>query len=259
VKAMIETFFAALSFLTRVRAPRGVAFSPEMLERSVAFFPVVGVLVGLWGAALYEIAQIGWPVSVAAVMSIFGTIWLTGGMHEDAFADTCDAFGGGSDPQAILRIMKDSRVGAYGALGTATMVLARSTAIVAVAHVGVATVLKSIVVAHVLARWSSVPLMWQCRYVRGNDSKSRAVTMNASPAKVAATTTVACAIVLSVAGGKSMVAMIVAAFITTAGSRYFNRRLGGITGDCLGAVNQVVELTSYLSFGWQTAIHGSGR
>jgi adenosylcobinamide-GDP ribazoletransferase len=254
VKRAVETFFAALSFLTRIRTPRWVAFSSDMLERSVVFFPVVGALVGLWGALLYRVSVAGWPSPVAAVVAIGGTILLTGALHEDALADACDGFGGGWDRAAILRIMKDSRIGAYGAIGVGLSLLARTAAIIAIAPAGAATVMRALVVAHVLSRWTSVPLMWRCPYVREGESKSRSVTVNATGCKVGAASVVVGGIVLPIDQGRSMAAMVAAVVVTTAAARYFNRRLGGITGDCLGAVNQVVELTTYLMFAWHRAL-----
>ena len=110
----VRLFFTALQFFTRVPVPAWVGFQSEWLQQCVRYFPLVGALVGLWGHACWPQPACG-GLAVAVVLSMAATIWLTGGFHEDGWADTCDGLGGAVSRDRALTIMKDSRLGAYGA------------------------------------------------------------------------------------------------------------------------------------------------
>lgn len=249
VVQQVRLLLTALRFLTRVPSPRWLGFDAEDLARSTPYFPVVGLAVGAGAGALYAGAALLWPPPVAAVLATAWTVWLTGAFHEDALADSLDGFGGGWDRAHILGIMKDSRIGAYGAVGLVLAVTVKIAALVAVAAGGPGAVVRALVAAHVLARWSSLPLIWRYRYVRPEDSEARSKPFASSVTslRLAVGSGLMLLLVGLALGRRAPVVLAAACIVTLAAGRYFRRRLGGITGDCLGAANQFVELAVYLA------------
>lgn len=102
-------FIAGLMFLTRLPCPKWCDHHPAYLMRSMCYFPIIGAVIGAWGAVFYNAAAVILPASVSAGVSTLATVWLTGCFHEDGLADCFDGFGGGWGRTQILRIMKDSR------------------------------------------------------------------------------------------------------------------------------------------------------
>ena len=249
----LRVFFTGVMFLTRIPCPRWVGYEPSFLARSTVYFPLVGVLVAIvGGAALWAGAHV-WPAFVAAALSTAATVWITGAFHEDALADSCDGFGGGWEKGQVLTIMKDSRIGSYGAVGLGLALITKVGALAAITEANVDTALRALVVAHVLGRWSSLPLIWGLPYVREGEadgSKSKPFAASVTGPRLAigtVTAVVITALALAPLGPAAILAALtLAALVTALGARYFRRRIGGMTGDCLGAANQMVELATYL-------------
>lgn len=239
---------AAVMFLTRIPVPSWVGHDRELLARSAGWFPAVGLIAGGWGALVYAATAWGWTPMAAAVISVAATVWLTGAFHEDALADACDGFGGGWERAQVLAIMKDSRVGSYGAVGVSLALLARVVLIAAIGeHGGVGAVARALITSHVLARWSSLPLIWRYEYVREDSSRSRPYASAVNGPRLVAGTAVTVVVVSATVGLAALPLAATAVAVTALGGRYFRRRIGGITGDCLGAANQLVELACYLA------------
>ncbi len=112
----LKVFFTAIMFYTRIPVPKGTGFSAENLNRATRYFPLIGILVGGVGALVFILVNLILSTPVTIVISIALMILLTGAFHEDAIADFCDGFGGGYSQEKILSIMKDSRIGTYGAI-----------------------------------------------------------------------------------------------------------------------------------------------
>ncbi len=270
----LRVLLTGVMFLTRLPCPAWVGHDAEYLARSTVWFPVIGALVGAFGAVTFAVAAHGLSPLVAAALSTVATVWLTGAFHEDALADSCDGFGGGWGKDQILAIMKDSRVGSYGVVGLALVLVAKLGALASIAAGPLAastsgfgtavrlgppdwTVLAetapaaaALVAGHVLGRWSSLPLIWRYEYVRETGSKSKPFAASVTPARLAVGTALAVALVALVLRGRALPALGVALLVTLVAGRYFRRVLGGITGDCLGAANQAVELAVYLTLAW---------
>lgn len=257
----LRAFFAGVTFLTRIPCPRRVehalgGYEPGDLARSTAYFPLVGVVVGLAGGLVLWAAARAWPPFVAAALSTAATVWLTGAFHEDALADSCDGFGGGWERDQVLAIMKDSRVGSYGAVGLALALLTKVGAVAAITGADAGLGLRALVAAHTLGRWSSLPLIWRLPYVRrdaageGEGAKGKPFAAGVTLPRLAAGSALAVLVTglaLAPLGPAAVAAALaVATGVTALGARYFRRRLGGMTGDCLGAANQLVELATYL-------------
>ena len=117
MKRQLEYFFAALRFFTRLPVPGWVGHSAEQLNHAARYFPLVGIVVGAIGAAVTELAVLALPIGIAVMLGMAATVLVTGGFHEDGFADACDGFGGGWEKAQVLAIMKDSRVGSYAVIG----------------------------------------------------------------------------------------------------------------------------------------------
>jgi len=240
----IESFFAALRFFTRLPVPAWVGHSPDQLDRATRYFPLVGILVGAIGAAATLVAAQALPTSLAVVAGLAATLLATGAFHEDGFADACDGFGGGWDKAQVLAIMKDSRLGSYGAIGVTLLLLAKWNALM---EIDAAYLLSALVAAHAASRFSATTLMFALDYARADDSsKSRPLTQRLSRGALAVAALCGLAPCALLPLPEAIYALVAAAVVTLAAARYFVRRLGGYTGDCLGATQQVAELAFYL-------------
>jgi adenosylcobinamide-GDP ribazoletransferase len=193
-------------------------------------------------------------------------VLVTGAFHEDGFADVCDGFGGGTSADRVLAIMKDSRLGAYGAIGITLLLGLKWAALAAIAEAAqpgrtsAAAVFAPLVIgSHMTSRWCAGALMWSLPYVRvDGDSKSRAVAEGFSAREwrvggVIALVAFAPIAAICVREGGVIVTWALVGWALAAGAMgaatvawiaasYFRRRIGGHTGDCLGAVQQVTEL-----------------
>ena len=248
----LRAIAAAFTFMTRLPLGRLASHHEIDLRRSAAYFPLVGIAVGGLGAAAYAIGHTIWPTSVSVLISMMTTVLATGAFHEDALADTLDGLGGGRTPERVLEIMKDSRVGSYALVGVLLALAAKFAALSAIAEAGTSQVARALIAAHVLGRWSSLPLMMRYSYVRPATTNSRPSAGGPFSEKVTigrtliATAIASMAVISSLGPVGALRAAIPATFVMIATGMWFQRRIGGITGDTLGAANQLVELSVYL-------------
>jgi adenosylcobinamide-GDP ribazoletransferase len=245
----IRLFFIALQFFTRLPIPAWVGFEASWLQHASRYFPLVGCVVAAIAAAVYWLAALVLPAPVAAVLSTAATIYMTGAFHEDGFADTCDGLGGGMTRERALEIMKDSRIGAYGAIGIVCML---ATKLSALAMLPPRLAVAALFLAHPFSRLAATALIWRLEYVRGEGkSKPLAHRMTHGEFAIAAATCVLPAAALLAAGWIAPGAVLAAALAALAAAlwlgRTFVRRLGGYTGDCLGALQQVAEALVYVA------------
>jgi adenosylcobinamide-GDP ribazoletransferase len=237
---MNSTLPLALTFLTKLPWPwRGPA-DEAALAGSLFWFPWVGALLGLifWGAwmGLQKIL----PTPAAAALLLTLTVWVTGGLHLDGLADTADGLGGGHTPEETLRIMKDSRVGAFGVISLIlALTLKFSLFLSLAAKTGGVQVL---LLYPVISRWSMVLLAYLSPYARPEGGLGQAMTLGVSPRVLIGASLSAGALALLILGAPGLVLFGAAAALVWLGSLYFQRRLGGITGDVLGATNEVLEV-----------------
>jgi adenosylcobinamide-GDP ribazoletransferase len=245
----IRLFFIALQFFTRLPVPRWVGFESAWLQHAARYFPLVGLVVGMLSACVYGVAGLLWPAPVAVLLSTAAGIVLTGAFHEDGFADMCDGFGGGMTRERVMEIMKDSRIGTYGAVGIVLMLAIKCATLSAMP---VATVIAALLLAHPLSRLFACALIVLLDYAREEGkAKPLAEKMNGAEFAIAAATVLAPAFCLGWTGRLSWTAMAFAlmgaALATASMARRFVARIGGFTGDCLGAVQQVSEVCIYLA------------
>ena len=255
----LRMFFIALQFLTRVPVPAwvGTGFEPGWLNRCVVHFPLVGALVGTAGAAVLWLASLWWTPLVAALLAVTTTVWITGAFHEDGLADTFDALGGSVPRERALEIMKDSRIGTYGAAALGLGLTLRVSLLATAASADLAAAVLAFVAAHVLGRAAAVGVMAWLPYA-GVVAHAKAKPLaTAVPRSTAAGALLAAAMLI--AGIAALAALAIpastvdrawrwsAAVLAAVGvvllmRRWFRARLGGYTGDTLGATEQLTEM-----------------
>jgi adenosylcobinamide-GDP ribazoletransferase len=236
----------AFQFLTRLPLPQ-VAFAPDGLARSVKFFPLVGLVIGAGGVLLQRVVSphLGRPASALAVLLYL--VLITGSLHEDGLADVADSLGGWTREQR-LAILHDSRIGSYGAVALVLSLIAR---LVLLAELPLERFAAYLVTAHVLCRWSTLPLSYYLPPARENQGQGARVARltSASSFIVGSLFTLATAVIVL---RKAAIAPLVAAILVPLLSGYFYmRKLGGVTGDCFGATNQLTEIAVYLCGVWK--------
>jgi adenosylcobinamide-GDP ribazoletransferase len=116
MSAQWRVFLAAVQYFTRLPVPASVGHSQQLLDDAARYFPAVGTLVGVASAATFFVGSLLLPPTVAALLAVGVAVWITGAFHEDGLADAIDGIGGGYERQRILEIMRDSRIGTYGAV-----------------------------------------------------------------------------------------------------------------------------------------------
>jgi adenosylcobinamide-GDP ribazoletransferase len=240
----LEYFFGAIRFFTRLPVPGWVGHSAEALNRSARYFPAVGLLVGGIGALVFLGAMQLWPQPVAVLLSMAATIYATGAFHEDGLSDSVDGLGGGWDKLRILEIMKDSRVGSYGVVA---MVLALVGKFTLLASLDGDLVPYALLAGHALSRFCSTALLATMDYVREDLlAKAKPLATRLSGGEVLVAAGFGLAALAALPLGKAVVGCALAVLATFWLAARFRRWLGGYTGDCLGATQQVSEIAFYL-------------
>lgn len=236
----------AVQFLTRLPIASDGLWSEARQAATPRYFPLVGAAIGtalamvLWGLCTLL------PQPVAALTTIAVGMLLTGAFHEDGLADTFDGIGGGATREQALAIMRDSRLGTYGTLALITALALKATAL---SSLPLATAAALLVAAHSLSRLSAVWVMATSAYVR-DEGTGKPTARGISPGSLL----IATAWGVAVLGGLAWIspAAAAAALLGTAIGHLamralFERKLGGYTGDTLGAVQQASELGALIS------------
>lgn len=248
----LRLFFVALQFLTRLPVPRWVGFEADWLNQSARWFAAVGLVVGAVGGGVFWLASAVFPPLVAAGLSIAATLILTGGFHEDGLADTFDGLGGAVGRERALAIMKDSRLGSYGALALVVVIGLKAAALGAMLP---ALAVPALLFAHTASRAAAVVLIRTLAYA-GDVDQAKAKPLARRMSKGGVLVALGCAFLLAAAllvqlpaRAPSIATGLLAAVLGTFGCRrWLRRRLGGYTGDTLGATQQITELL--LLLGW---------
>lgn len=244
--AEIRYFFTALAYFTRIPAPRWVGFETHWLNEAARYFPLVGVFVGAVGAGVYWAALHAWPPGIAVLLSMGATLVLTGAFHEDGLADCCDAFGGAYTRDDVLRIMHDSRIGAFGAIA---LIIALALKWQALAALPPPRAIALMIAAHAASRACAASYLVTLDYVRAEGkAKPVAQRMRVRAWLWAAATGLPWLFWPAWPDWRAGVATLaVLCVLRWALGRYFVRRIGGYTGDCLGFAQQLFELAIYLT------------
>ncbi|WP_295638482.1 adenosylcobinamide-GDP ribazoletransferase [uncultured Methylibium sp.] len=254
----LRLFLLALQFLTRVPVPAWVGFDAALMRHAVRHFPLVGVLIGAFGACIALAANRFWPPTVAAALALAGTVWLTAAFHEDGVADTFDALLGTASREKALAIMTDSRIGTYGAVALVLSLLLRVLLLAELMARDQAAAAVILIAAHAGGRSAAVALMAALPYARteeGDAAQAKAGSVARDVHGIDAAWAVAVGLLAlgfaawtqapTIAAGASLLALGGMVLMLR---RWLRHRLGGYTGDTLGAAEQLGEVAILLSF-----------
>jgi adenosylcobinamide-GDP ribazoletransferase len=244
MRRQLTLLLVATQFLTRLPVPGSRDLPPDALADSARFFPIVGAFVGAGGVAIDWLIQqrAGRHVSVVLILIYFVTI--TGGLHEDALSDAADGFGGGWTKERTLAIMRDSHIGSFGAIAITCSILARFVFLTSLPQTAFHGVL---VAGQVLARWAMVPLAYWLPSARDEDGQGARVARKTSSASLVIATLYMAGVVAIALARSGIVLIMVSIAVAALTGAYYRRRIGGITGDCLGATCHVTECAVYLT------------
>src|SRR6266542_5067222 len=240
---MIRRFFIALQFLTRLPGPRALNSSETDIGKAAAFFPLIGVVVGGGAALVFVVLQRVLPLPASVFCAIVFAVFITNGFHEDGLADTFDGFGGGWTKDRVLEIMRDSRIGTYGGLALLFVILGKLNFLSVLPQ---GQVWRWLIVAHTAARWTILPLCAWLPYARV-EGQGKLVAKQVGALEIVLGTVTLLVVLLLLPWQAALVAFLTTALVTFLSALYFRARLQGITGDCLGAANQLTEVGLYLT------------
>ena len=260
MRQALRHYLLALQFFTRIpvtgRLAAWVGYSPDMLRASSAHFPGVGWVVGACGAVVYALLYLGLGAApatpwVAAALSTAATVLLTGGFHEDGLADVADGLGGAATRERALEIMKDSRIGAFGAMALVLALLSKISLLALLGQRGLSPALAALAGAHVASRFFPLLLVRSLPYV-SDSARAKAkpladsITVPQLWAAAAWCAAPLAVIALGEGAGFVLLALLLSGACSALLARWFLQRLQGFTGDCLGAVQQTAEIAFYL-------------
>jgi adenosylcobinamide-GDP ribazoletransferase len=274
-----KTFLTAIMFLTRLPVPRTIDHSPEYLQKAPKYFPVIGWIVGGICALVFLVLSKYISIDVGIFGSMIAGILTTGAFHEDGFADVCDGFGGGWTKEKILVIMKDSRIGAYGAIGLLAILGGKylllkelplftpelSNAAALLSHPSTPPsgspgpfvsllfnyrfFILGLIAAHSVSRLMPV-LVIQASTYASDPEQSKAKPLANHKLKPGELTLAIFFALLPFAllPWQFLLTILPVGYGTYELAKYFSKWIGGYTGDCLGAIQQVTEIIFYLGF-----------
>jgi adenosylcobinamide-GDP ribazoletransferase len=245
MKTEFKIFLTALMFYTRFPIKNIEGWNETMLNKSTRYFTLIGLLVGGLGALMFWGAVQVFPVQVAILLSMIATVFFTGAFHEDGFADFCDGFGGGNSPAKILLIMKDSRIGTYG---TAGLVFILGMKFLTLSGIAISQIPLVIIAGHAVSRLFPVLLIYTSEYVRIDaTSKTKPIGKADSVGSLLLAVGIGVITLLLLPWKESVVALVVLFAVFYLFRFYINKKLGGYTGDILGALQQLSEVFFYLA------------
>lgn len=249
----LSMLWATLRLMSRIPVPEkwadGVEF--RQLARGVPWFVPIGALIGgLAALVALVVSQTGGGMYVGAVAYVLALVLLTGGFHLDGLADTCDGIFSARSRERMLEIMKDSRLGTFGGLALVFSVLIKVSAVMSLAHLPASQWFTLLVCAPVAGRAALVLGMYGQRYAREGEGMG-SLYIGQLSVRETAITLLGGAIAVGLIGGLHALAALLVSYVATAGLvRYLRRRLGGQTGDTLGALVESAEMVFLLALLW---------
>lgn len=240
-------------FYTRIPCPKNISHDPEYLNKATRYFPFIGWIVGSISFLAFYIFSLFLSVETAVILGIIASILTTGAFHEDGFADVCDGFGGGWTKEKILMIMKDSAIGAYGAIGLVVLFLLKFKLLsesVFLFSKHNYLIFLLFISAHSVSRLAAISIIFTHEYSRDDaSSKSKPIAKKYSWKEVLGSFLFGLLPLLALSFFQyEILLVLIPVFIARYFlARYFQKWIGGYTGDCLGATQQVCEAVYYLS------------
>ena len=235
--------WVAAMFFTRLPLPSLPLLTAEDEHRATAYWPLVGAGVGAVVALVWWLAALLWPGLVAAGLALAAGVLLTGALHEDGFADVCDGLGGGRTRERALEIMRDSRLGAFGVIGLIFLVGLKWQAMAALPPAALA---GAVIAAHALSRGGAVLMTLALPYARSDGGAAQRMTSRPDSRRAGlAALSLLTLLLLAPAAWAGCLAALAGVWLVF--FLWFRRRLGGYTGDCLGATQQFGEAAILLA------------
>lgn len=238
----MTSIIAAFQFLTIFPTIINRMFTSQEMGRAVAWFPLVGIALGFLLYGVNYLAQIFFPISVSAAITLFAWIIFTRAFHLDGFMDTCDGLFGGFTPERRLEIMKDSRMGAFGTIGGILVLLTKYTAL----HSSV-NLFAALILATTLGRFASPIAIYFFPYVRENGlgfEMKQQVTLK----EIVIASLITGITCLFISSPLSFLLMLASVLISVLLSWYVMRLISGLTGDIYGTITTVVEMFVLIIF-----------
>ncbi|TXD52490.1 MULTISPECIES: adenosylcobinamide-GDP ribazoletransferase [unclassified Polaribacter] len=247
MKKEIHYFLTALLFFTRIPCPKWINHSAEILNKSNRYFSLIGILVGAISALVYYLSAFIFTLEISIILSMIASVLTTGAFHEDGLADSCDGFGGGWTKEKILFIMKDSRLGTFGVIGLFSILILKFSALqtLAISDINFPLLLIS---GHAISRFIATILLYTQPYVRDlESSKIKPTTTQMSTKSLIISFIFGVLPLFFFQNYWVFLSLIPLLFTYWYLARFFKKWIGGQTGDCAGALQQVAEVIFYLS------------
>lgn len=242
MKRELRLFFTALAFFTRIPCAALGSQDEQDFSHAAKFLPLVGAVIGSIAAAIYLAAHRVFPQEIAVLASMAASLWLTGAFHEDGLADAADGLGGSWNKEQALAIMKDSRLGTYGAIALFLVLLTKFESL---SYLDPAIIPAGLIAGHTLSRFGAVMVIATQSYVR-TSSKAKPFTSRLSPGEIGLAALFG-VVPLALLTPRLLISVVPVVLAWLWFSRLLKRRLEGYTGDCLGAMQQLCEIAFYLS------------
>jgi cobalamin 5'-phosphate synthase/cobalamin synthase len=240
----MRSLFAAIAFLTRIPVGRFAAIEATDVAHSAGWFPLIGILLGMIYSLAAALLKNHLPLGVVAVLLVIFDALVTGALHFDGLADSADGFGGGSNREGVLRIMRDHAIGSYGGLAIALFVALKVTAYAALLKQS--NWMLALILTPALGRWTMLLLTATLPYARPSNSAASGMGKGAL---FWGTLTIATALAVA-RSGFAWAACGTVVVVTICFGFYCRSQIGGITGDTLGANLQFSESAVLLTFLW---------
>ncbi|MEM6726102.1 MAG: adenosylcobinamide-GDP ribazoletransferase, partial [Bacteroidota bacterium] len=253
MKEEVKIFFTALMFYTRIPCPSNIDHSPDYINKATRYFPLIGWIVGGLSLLAFLLSLLLFEPAIAIIISLLIGVLVTGAFHEDGLADVVDGFGGGWTKQKILDIMKDSRLGAFGAIALVLLFLLKYAALLSIVdqYQNITALALMFISYHSLARLTAINIVFTSQYSR-EDESSKAKPIAKTHGKVEVFGAYCFGLlplgVLSLVHWKFSLVILPLFLLYYLSKRYFEKWLDGYTGDCLGAVEQLAECVCLLSY-----------
>jgi len=235
----VKDFFQALSFLTILPVSRFSLPEEKGLARSMAYFPLAGLLLGLLLAMAYFLLSFLFSKSLVLWLTLGWLALLTRGLHLDGFADTVDGFAAGGSKEKILEVMRDSRIGAFGVVGLILLIGAKYLVLDEIARESIP---RALILMTVMGRNSMVWVCYRSPYARPGGGLAQPFAENLTMREMVISSLCAFGIGLLLWGLKGALIFLGMVLVSLVFRFFFIRRLNGITGDTLGAANELSEL-----------------
>ena len=236
-------FCYALSFFSRLPIPKKLDFTAYPFHLSNVYLPIIGLIYALICLLVYALSQLVFDPNISIILMLLTGVLLTGGFHEDGFADSCDGFGGGYNKQQRLAIMKDSQIGTYGVIGLILLLSLKIHVLSQLINYGAVFFALSFISAAVLSRCSVLCLMQSTDYAREEStSKSTRSSQRLPQQYLLSALLIGAVSILWMPFFCLLLVFTVVVISTILCRTYFQQKIQGYTGDCLGFVQQLNEL-----------------